>query len=106
MLKKIRKTWKKKEMYFLALRNAPLLFSFMFSYFINRIQKGKDLYFKSHTYLHFLLHSTLEEINGIVKNFDFRFLTDLYDFGCPEHKFIAFTKCPPVCLSVCDINFC
>ena len=50
--------------------------------------------------LYFLLFCLLKSIE-ISKIFDFRFLTDLYVLGCPEHNLTVSEKC----LSVCDINF-
>ena len=51
----------------------------------------------------FLLSSTLEESNGVVKISDFRFLMLLHVLGCHDHDLTISGKCLSVCL--CNKNF-
>ena len=52
---------------------------------------------------YFLLYSISDENIGIVKIFDFRFLTYLHTLGCIKHDLTIFRKCPSVCMDVSKI---
>lgn len=40
----------------------------------------------------------VEEINGILKNFDFNLYMDLHITGCPQRNMFIFRKCLCVCI--------